>query len=226
MMSMHPHQGPTDGGTKVEVVGLDFRYMPEYGVVPHCKFGNKIVRAYFDSTVRIYCYAPPNDKVGVSLSFSVSLNSVDWVTNEGFDFSYYQAPNMTNIVPDSGPATGGTEIFIFGNDIPNMNLTTYQSGDSMEFNCKFTPVHLRVAPKIIQAIYLNSTTIMCPAPGGWGEGDTMKLQVTFNGVDYDHSGFLFNYWSINDVYPRSGPSDGTGGDIIIEGHGFRNNSGV
>lgn len=64
-MKMHPHQGPTRGNTKVEVVGLDFRYMPEYGVVPHCKFGDKIVRATFESTVRIVCYSPPNDKVGV-----------------------------------------------------------------------------------------------------------------------------------------------------------------
>lgn len=160
------------------------------------------------------------------MSFAVSLNGVDWVSSDSFDFSYYKEPTMTKIVPDSGPVSGGTEIFIIGENYPNMNLTTYQSGDSMEFNCKFSPIHLRVKPKMIQAVYINSTTIMCPSPGGWGEGDAMNLTVTFNGADYDNNGFIFNYWSIDNVYPRSGPSDGTGGDIIIEGHGFRNNSGI
>mmetsp|Transcript_96914 Transcript_96914/g.133463 ORF Transcript_96914/g.133463 Transcript_96914/m.133463 type:complete len:149 (+) Transcript_96914:3850-4296(+) len=148
-MHMHPHQGPTRGNTKVEIIGLDFRYMPEYGVVPHCKFGDKIVRASFDSTVRIVCHSPPNDKVGVQMSFSVSLNGVDWVSSDSLDFSYYQEPTMTKIIPDSGPVTGGTEIFILGSDFPNMNLTTYQSGDSMEFSCKFTPIHLHMASKMI-----------------------------------------------------------------------------
>lgn len=43
----------------------------------------------------------------------------------------------------------------------------------------------------------------------------MKLQVTFNGIDYDKNGFNFILYNIEKVYPRSGPSDGTGGDIII-----------
>jgi hypothetical protein len=38
-------------GSSVEVVGWDLRFMPEYGLVPHCKFGDKIVRSRFDSNV-------------------------------------------------------------------------------------------------------------------------------------------------------------------------------
>lgn len=91
MIAMHPHRGLTRGGTNVEVIGLDFRYMPEYGLVPHCKFGNKIVRAVFDSNVRIVCPSPPNDNTTSVLSFEVSLNGVDW-TNTGFTFSYFEEP--------------------------------------------------------------------------------------------------------------------------------------
>jgi hypothetical protein len=50
--------------------------------------------------------------------------------------------------------------------------------------------------------------------------------VTFNGFDYDSSNFTFTFFSITRAFPRSGPSDGTGGDIIIEGNGFRNDSGA
>lgn len=66
---MHPKSGLTRGGTKIEVAGLDFRYIPEYGVVPHCKFGDKIVRATFDSTVRIVCTSPANDEPATDLDF-------------------------------------------------------------------------------------------------------------------------------------------------------------
>lgn len=62
---MQPHSGLVVGGTPVAVTGAWFKYMPEYGVVPHCKFGNKIVRGIFDSTVRIVCKAPPNEELGV-----------------------------------------------------------------------------------------------------------------------------------------------------------------
>ena len=93
-----------------------------------------------------------------------------------------------------------------------------------EFNCKFTPINLPIPPKTVPAMYFNSTTIMCNSPGGWGQGDAMRLQVTFNGGDYDNMNFTFTYFSVTRSFPRSGPSDGTGGDIIIDGYGFRNDT--
>jgi hypothetical protein len=87
--------------------------MPEYGVVPHCKFGDKIVRATFDSTVRIVCRAPPGVELGVIYPFEVSLNGVDWSTS-GFKFTYYEQPTLYDISPDSGPESGGTQIYIHG----------------------------------------------------------------------------------------------------------------
>jgi len=119
MISMHPHSGLTRGGTQVEVVGLDFRYQPEYGVVPHCKFGDKIVRATFDSTVRIVCTTPPSDEPLEMLPFEVSLNGVDW-TKTGFTFSYYHEPKLETFFPSSGPIKGGTEIYFKGKNFPSM----------------------------------------------------------------------------------------------------------
>lgn len=64
--------------------------MPEYGVVPHCRFGKKIVRAQFDSTVRIVCIAPPvpNLEEDDDTSLWVSLNGVDFA-DTGVKFTYY-----------------------------------------------------------------------------------------------------------------------------------------
>jgi hypothetical protein len=124
---------------------------------------------------------------------------------------------LTDVIPDSGPESGGTPIYIIGQNFTNMS-------DPIQFNCRFTPISLKIPPKTMPAIYINSTTIRCASPGGWGQGDAMKLQVTFNGADYDNNNFTFTFFAITRTYPRSGPSDGTGGDIIVEGQGFRNDT--
>lgn len=39
---VEPSSGLTRGGTLIEVSGAWFGYKPEYGVVPHCKIGDKV----------------------------------------------------------------------------------------------------------------------------------------------------------------------------------------
>jgi hypothetical protein len=60
---VEPKAGLTRGGTLIEVSGAWFDYKPEYGVVPHCKIGDKVSRALFFSTVRIVCISPPNEDI-------------------------------------------------------------------------------------------------------------------------------------------------------------------
>ena len=159
MLYKHPNYGVDIGGTAVEIVGFSFLYKAEYGIVPHCKFGDKIVRAHFDSTVRLVCYSPPNDNIGVALPFEVSLNGVDWTTT-GQTFLYFTEPIITDVTPDAAPASGGTEVYLIGKNFPNME------GGS-EFNCRFTPTNTKASAKIMPATWLNSTAIMCISPGGW-----------------------------------------------------------
>jgi hypothetical protein len=65
--------------------------------------------------------------------------------------------------------------------------------------------------------FLNTTTIRCPAPGGWPEGDEMIVQLTQNGIDYDENHFSYTYYSVQSAFPRSGPSDGKAGLITVYG---------
>jgi len=94
-----PHSALTSGGTPVSVIGSWYKYMPEYGVVPHCRFGKKIVRAQFDSTVRIVCIAPPQPSTDEDddSSFWVSLNGVDFM-DTGIQFSFYEQPVITGVL--------------------------------------------------------------------------------------------------------------------------------
>src|SRR3569833_1118941 len=165
---MFPHSALLKGGTMILVSGAWFKDMPWHGVVPHCKFGDKIVRGYFDSTVRIGCMAPPGTQVGDEMPFEVSLNGVDW-SDTGFKFRYYEAPLLDKITPTSGKESGGTPIYISGKS----NFT--KMNESNEFNCKFTPLSLPMPPKIVPAIYINSSYIMCQSVGGWGKGDEMRV---------------------------------------------------
>lgn len=53
----------------------------------------------------------------------------------------------------------------------------------------------------------------------------MILQVTWNGVDYDENHFQYSYYSVHRAFPRSGPANGKGGDIVVSGQGFRPDAG-
>lgn len=86
---VEPKSGLTRGGTRIEISGAWFKYMPEYGIVPHCKIGDKVTRAQFFSTVRLVCVAPPNDDINTLYPLQVSLNGVDFV-DSGFTFHYYE----------------------------------------------------------------------------------------------------------------------------------------
>jgi hypothetical protein len=88
------------------------------------------------------------------------MNGVDW-SDTGFKFTYYEVPQIDYISPTSGPESGGTMVYLFGSNFTNMS-------NPSEFNCRFSAVNLRIPPKKMPGIYVNSTTIMCASPGGWG----------------------------------------------------------
>ena len=121
---------------------------------------------------------------------------------------------MTDIYPDMGSVNGGEDIYLKGEKFTN-------NTDPAEFKCRFLPVTLKIPPKTIRARFVNATTIVCTSPGGWSEADRVVLQVTWNGVDYDENHFQYTFYSIHKAFPRSGPSSGKGGDIVVYGQGFR-----
>jgi hypothetical protein len=103
----------------------------------------------------------------VSVPLEVSLNGVDW-SNTGNTFSFYDEPVMYDIHPDMGSTLGGEDIFIRGEKFSNV---TNQS----QFLCRFTATTLHIPPKIVRAKYIDETTIMCTAPGGYSDADKMIL---------------------------------------------------
>lgn len=69
--------------------------------------------------------------IGVPISFEVSLNGFDW-TDTGFTFSYFYEAEINSYFPESGSAAGGTQIYFYGKNFPNIR-------NPLEFNARFTP---------------------------------------------------------------------------------------
>ena len=100
--------------------------------------------------------------------------------------------------PRAGPESGGTRIRLIGARFSNMSSAT-------DFKCRFTSLDYKTPPKFIPAIYENTTSIVCPSPGGWSSGSRVNIEITFNGEDYTTSGSVFYFYSIFSAFPRSGP---------------------
>lgn len=210
LQAINPHGSIVTGGTEVVVYGAWFQNLPQYGVKPYCKFGDKIVEGKFISTVRIKCKAPGSDKVNVKVPFEVSLNKMDF-TESGIEFIYYndfKYAKFDSIEPLSGPQTGGTHINLYGRNFTNMI-------NQEEFLCKFTSEDVNIPPKIVPAGFKHienskQSAIICNSPGGWKSGTKAKISITFDGQTFMETGFDFYFYKVERVYPLSGPNAGNG----------------
>ena len=219
LYGIHPRGGSIFGGTIVVLKGAWFKFMPEYGIIPYAKFGEKVVKCEFESTVRIICMSPALGRSDInSVEVSVSLNSIDF-SADSFKYNYFEELNIIDIFPKSGPESGGTKIHVRAKHVSNMS-------ESSEFLCKFTSRDSDIPPKLVSAIFENSSYIICISPGGWGKGTSANLEITYNGKDYTNSNSSFNFYNFLDIYPRSSPSDGSGGYLTITGSGFKESSHV
>lgn len=116
------------------MTGAWFDMKLEYGLVPQCKIGQKIVRATFHSTTRIVCKSPPSTDLSQRLPISVSLNGQNWIDTD-FEFKYFNEPVVDSITPLGGRVDGGTVIYVKGSKFQNL---TDSLDDNMQ--CRWTLV--------------------------------------------------------------------------------------
>jgi hypothetical protein len=64
---------------------------------------------------------------------------------------------------------------------------------------KYTPAH-----------WISKTEMKCGSPVGWRAGEKVKVDLTFNGVDYTDNSYDFYLYTIFQSFPKSGPADATG----------------
>ena len=71
--------------------------------------------------------------------------------------------------------------------------------------------------KFIPAYFVDNETMKCASPSGWVGGDQVKVDLTFNGVDYTDASFVFSFYNIFGSFPKSGPSDAYDQFIQVKG---------
>ena len=213
---LYPRGGTSDGGTVVFISGEWFMNVDSVNCYPRCKFGDILVPAEFVNTVKVRCVSPPKPPGGDNVvDVELSFNGEEW-TERHLKFIYFKVPIIYSISPISGPSIGGTRIAISGANFTSDALPE-------EFKCRFTPINSNEKVRYIPAEFHNEKLIYCSLPPGWTTGSQVKIDVTFNGIDYTNSNAVFNVYQIDRVFPRSAPSTGSAGGISIVGSGLIQN---
>jgi hypothetical protein len=232
IVSLNPSIGPQTGGTRITMLGTNFR--EEDGL--DCVFAAKALNArsgsrHKDSRVRatvfnsthLACIVPsvpyPRD-AGVPHSgiVSVSLSSKDFVgqRNMGNEYAYHQDRNIeflyhdivvvTSVSPFRGYFEGGTIVSVIGKHFT----------DSSTLSCRFG------THGVTQAQFLDSEHLLCSTPPSSSISSSVFVQVSNNGLDFSRGGPRFTFvpkLEILNLIPSVGSVSG-GTEIRVIGHGF------
>jgi IPT/TIG domain len=153
IFSIYPRYGPKDGETIVQIWGENFLNFDEN---TRCAFGTKSVAATFINSNYMLCVAPFSDVVEKPIPFTVSLNNQQNSKDTLF-YWYYSQPAITELIPDRGPDTGGTQILLKGRNFHPFRDNSMIANYNDTF-CMFEDIGK------VPAVIINSTKVQCLSP--------------------------------------------------------------
>ncbi|SNS42367.1 IPT/TIG domain-containing protein [Actinacidiphila glaucinigra] len=112
--SLSPTVGPSAGGQTVTINGTGL--YTATGVA----FGADTAVPTVVSDGQITVLAPP----GTAGTVSVSVTTAGG-TNNGFSYTYVDAPTLTTVTPAQGPASGGTSVTLIGTALSSTGAVTF-----------------------------------------------------------------------------------------------------
>ena len=143
--SVHPPIGITDGATRVEIIGRNFRH----GTDIRCAFDAVHVSPQWLSPQSMACIAPPAPVGAVSLHL-VDLQG-NALTQNAASFQYSTRPTLTALLPAYGTSQGGTLVNVQGvhflRRAATMSLLT----------CKFNAT-------VVPASFVDDGMVQCVSP--------------------------------------------------------------
>ena len=192
---LSPNTGPAAGGTSVILTGTGF-----LGTTA-VQFGGTAATSFtVNSATQITATAPAGTGVVDVTVTSATGNSAISNTDQ---FTYAAAPTVTGVSPNTGPASGGTNVIITGTGF--IGAAAVQFGNTAATN--FT---------------VNSATqITATAPAGTGVVD-VTVTIPVGVTSATSSADQFTYVAaptVTDVSPNTGTGAG-GISVIIAGTGF------
>ncbi|MGW4327887.1 IPT/TIG domain-containing protein [Nocardia sp. NPDC004573] len=194
--SVSPTTGPSSGGNSVVITGTGFSGPTTV------RFGGTATTFTLDSPTQITAIAPPGTG-----TVQVTVSNADGTSN-GVPYTYtsvVQVPVVSAVIPNSGPASGGTVVLISGSGFTGVTSVNFGA----------TPALLFFA--------LSSNLIIAIAPPGTG-----TVPVTVTNSAGTSAGVPFTYVSVptlSSITPNTGPVTG-GTTVTISGTGFTGATGV
>jgi hypothetical protein len=188
---LDPGRGPVTGGTQVTITGDDLSETTEvtFGGVPGT--GLTIV-----NDGEIVVTTPATDAPGV---VEVVVTSPGGSTVAG-DFEYFGVPAISEIAPDRGPETGGTEVTITGENLADTTGVSFDGVPAESFEI------------------IDDTTIIAVTPGhAPGVVDVVVSNDAGPSEPIDFE--FYDVTSVDAVEPGVGPTEG-GTTVTITGSCF------
>ena len=156
--------GPIYGNTTLIVHGANL----DVGDDRRCRFGDVVhtvpatLVTHPSGPPTVRCVSPAQHLAG-GVAVEISPNAQDY-TNDTVAFSYYDAPALRTLSPNSGPSHGSTSILITGLALAN---------HTDHFACKFG--RQRVAATVLS----HGTSVRCYAPTAVAAGAETTLVFNF-----------------------------------------------
>src|SRR5262249_47525133 len=147
--NVSPNSGPAAGGTPVTLTGTGFvsGATVAFG-------GNAATSVVVMNATTITCTSPAGT-VGTTVDVIVTDAGGTSAANANDKSTYNNAPTVTNVSPNSGPAAGGTPVTLTG--------TGFVSGATVAFG----------GNAATSVVVMNATTITCTSPAGVGQVDVI-----------------------------------------------------
>ena len=188
---VYPLQGPSYGGTKITILGLNFQETSQ-----KCIFGEtEVTPSEFVSSSEIVCSAPSNPGVGV-----VTLSVTD--CSDHFDFEYVESETFVNLKPTRGTFSGGETVIVRGLDFSSF----------VSYTC-----HFGLVVDAVPASFLSTTELLCVTPSH-PIGSVNFVLRSSNNFKIGETSFTFSSSvTLLSVSPSSGTS---GTSVVVQGHGF------
>jgi hypothetical protein len=192
--SVVPNSGADAGGTSVSITGANFT------AATAVMFGTVAATTYaVNSATQIAATSPPGSGV---VDVTVTTASGTSATSAADRFTYVAPPTVNSVVPNSGPAAGGTSVSITG--------TNFTAATAVKFGTRAATAYA-----------VNSATqITATSPLGSGIVDVTV--TTAGGTSGTSAADSFTYVApprLSSVVPNNGPAAG-GTSVIITGANF------
>jgi len=209
--SVHPRHGPADGGTRLEIIGVNFMESGD----ALCRFSGTTeevgvqLEAPADvvSAQTLFCTTPDfGDLLPQILVVEISLNGIDF-TDSQKTFRIDAPMALLEVKPSVVSELGGAQVSIVGENFIRTN----------DLSCRF-------GETLVAAVYITNNLITCITPASMP--GLMLVTVTSNLVDFTKAAQYLEFKlaiAVASISPVIGPS--LGGTVVhVQGYNFVDSS--